>query len=200
MPPSMPQDSRSTSQTPTPETMLRDVFRSVNTTPDLNVVTASQTRPSSVAYDALGDPANDASGDPANDASGGPANDASDDPANGALDDPANDASGDPANDVSDDPFLPPSRHSSPPPSRRPPPAPPRHSSSPPRHTLSSSWTPGPQHRTYLRYAVPYLVGVSGMPEWRELLERYVTFEGLSFAKSVSIFSISLNSHRTDTI
>ena len=49
-------------------------------------------------------------------------------------------------------------------------------------------WTLGPQHRTYVHAAAPYLVGVPGGADWEKLLAGYMTFESLSSDRSVRDF------------
>lgn len=44
----------------------------------------------------------------------------------------------------------------------------------------------GQQHRHYVHSAASYLAGIPGGPLWEKLLERYILFEGLSSARSVS--------------
>lgn len=55
-------------------------------------------------------------------------------------------------------------------------------------HSTTSSlpWTLGPQHRNYVHSAASYLVGAPGGPQWEKLLERYIIFESLLSARSVS--------------
>jgi hypothetical protein len=50
------------------------------------------------------------------------------------------------------------------------------------------SWTLGPQHDVYVHTAASYLIAVPGGVAWEQLLARYIIFEGLSSARSVSMF------------
>ena len=96
-----------------------------------------------------------------------------------------------------------PDRTTSPPPDRTTSLAPDRTVSTPPSRTGSRcsspvtspsplptpsppSWTLGPQHRSYVHSAAPYLIEVPGGPEWDKLLAGYIVFESLSSVRSVS--------------
>ena len=54
--------------------------------------------------------------------------------------------------------------------------------------THDPSWVLGPQHRDYVHSAASFLIGVPGGPEWEKLLASYITYEGLSSFRSVSVF------------
>lgn len=54
-----------------------------------------------------------------------------------------------------------------------------------PTHT--PSWSLGPQHARHVHAALAYLLGVPGGPKWEKLLASFITFEGLSSARPVSI-------------
>lgn len=90
------------------------------------------------------------------------------------------------------------SRHMSLSPSRCASPSPSHHAMfvDPPASQAQRGWTPhhkpswvlGPQHRSYVHSATPYLIGVPGGFGWENLLARYIVFESLSSARSVSLF------------
>jgi hypothetical protein len=128
------------------------------------------TQISTVADAASNGSVDDASNGQTDDASDGPTDDASDGQTNDALDDP--DGTSHSSSSMS--------------------PSPPRHVSPPPRRAAPPSLTLGPHLRGYIQKAALYLLEVPGGREWKILMERYLLFEGLSSARSVSTLPIRI--------